>query len=203
MSRKSNQLSLIAQYDDLIQLIEGLLSNDVLDDQVKRLLQNCEKQRLLCVLQRNELNECREAFTKTEKDKTRLQATLKHVREAFKKELKSKERLQGEFDLIHGKLKQIQGYLQDGTLGDDRSSLKETILSSLNLNKLSTVIEENDQEENSHSLSGVEFDKTDEDVIDNDHYAIVEETNAVRTHEPPIEHRQQSTPDRNGEWTGE
>ena len=195
MSRKSNQLSLIAQYDDLIQLIEGLLSSDVLDIQVKLLLQNCEKQRLLWVLEHNELNELREVIKKWEKDKNRLEATLKHVRGAFKKELKSKERLQGEFDLIHDKLKRIQTYLQDSSSSnDDRVSLKETILSSLNLNKLSTVIEENDQEDSSHSLSGVEFDHTDEDVIDGD----LVENNAVQTNERPI-NQTQSTPGQNGE----
>lgn len=179
MNSKTNELSLVAQFDDLNRMMETLLAEDGnLNKQVKILLENCNKQRILWIIENKKLSEAKEMIQNQAKENHSLKTTLKNVREAYKKELGSKERIQSERDLLVNKLTQVQNYLKDdeddSASKDSRTSLKD-LVSSINLHKLTTVMEENSSD---CSLSGLEFDKTDEDNLD-DCEDIIEKMDAV------------------------
>ena len=156
-----DKLSLVAQYDDLIRYCETLIGGDLIEEKVKSLLENCEKQRRLWLLERNEVNECREVVKKLRKENNRLETTLKNVRAAFKCEVNLKEKLKQERDALINKLTLIQNFLLED-VKENNSDVKEKILGSLNMSKLQTVTERSMTDD---SLSDIEFDKTDDDLL--------------------------------------
>lgn len=176
MSKLENKnLSLIAQYDDLLRMIESILSDDCAEKQVKVLLENCEKQRVLWLLERNELNEFKENYDKASNKIKSLETTLKNVRAAFKQEVTLRNQIQAERDEMVKKLNQVKEYLVDedkNTSKDSRASLKETILSSLNLHKLTTVIEESTQSDK--SFSDIDYSKSDDNILLDDNVMTVD-----------------------------
>lgn len=155
------QLSLVAQYDDLVRFGEILIGGDQIEDKMRRLLENCQKQRIQWLSERNELIELRKQYSEALKDVNRLKTTLKNVRAAFAQEVTQRERARGERDDLLKKLNQVKEYL----IEEDPN---KSILSSLNLHKLTTVTEE-DANASDKSLSDIDFSKTNDNIRLDDH----------------------------------
>ena len=70
------ELSLVVKFDDLIRYWKTLIGGDLIEEKIKLLLENCEKQRRLWLLERNEVNESKEVIKKLRKENNRLETTL-------------------------------------------------------------------------------------------------------------------------------
>lgn len=162
MSKMMDQrLSLVAQYDDLIRYCESFIGGDLIEEKVKSLLESCDKQRVLCLVQRNELIETKEQMKKLRKENLCLETTLKNVRAAFKCEVNLKEKFKQERNALINKLTLIQNFLLED-VKENQSDMKEKILGSLNMSKLQPVAEQTLTDD---SFSDIEFDKTDDDLL--------------------------------------
>jgi hypothetical protein len=160
---ESPQLSCLAQFDDIARFVKSLVGGDDVEGKMKELIQSCETQRLLWLLEHNELNESKAETKRLRNENRCLETTLKNVREAFKKELSMRERLQTERDMLYRKLIAVQQFLRED-IKVYKTEAKEKVLSSLNLHKLQPVHEETSSCSDK-SLSDIEFDKTDEDIF--------------------------------------
>lgn len=160
----SPQLSCLAQFDDIARFVKSAIAGDDVESKIKELMQSCETQRVLWLLEHNELNEAK-AETKRLRNQNRcLETTLKNVRETFKKELALRERFQSERDTLYRKLIAVQQFLKED-IKVYKTEAKEKVLSSLNSHILPPVREETSSC-SEKSLSDIEFDKTDEDIFD-------------------------------------
>lgn len=157
----TKQLSLVAQYDDLVRYAELLIGGDQIEEKMRRLLENCQKQRIQWLSERNELIELRSKYNESQKEVHRLKTTLKNVRAAFAQEVTQRERARAERDDLLKKLNQVKDYL----IEEDPN---KSILSSLNLHKLTTVTEE-DANASDKSLSDIDFSKTNDNIRLDDH----------------------------------
>lgn len=149
------QLSLVAQYDDLVRFCEKLIDGDLIEEKVKTLLENCEKQRAQWLIERSELNELRAKHNKASNKIKSLETTLKNVRAAFEKEVGLRNKIQIERDDLVRKLNQVKEYLSD----EDKN---KTIISSLNLNRLTKVVEEDTSDK---SLSDIDYSKSEDNIL--------------------------------------
>lgn len=156
------QLSLVAQYDDLVRYCETLIGGDQIEVKVRRLLENCQKQRLQWLAERVELIELRKQHSEALKDVHRLKTTLKNVRAAFAQEVTQREKARTERDDLLKKLNQVKDYL----IEEDPN---KSIISSLDLNRLTTVVEEEDANASDKSLSDIDFSKTNDNIRLDDH----------------------------------
>ena len=171
------QLSLVAQYDDLVRYCETLIGGDQIEEKVRRLLENCQKQRLQWLAERIELIELRKKYSESQKDVNRLKTTLRNVRAAFAQEVTVRERTRAERDDLLQKLNQVKDYL----IGENPN---KSIISSLDLHKLTAVTEE-DVDASDKSLSDIDFSKTNDNIHLDDH-AFDTEFVAPMTSEPLI-----------------
>jgi len=156
-----SKLSLVAQYDDLIRYCESLIGGDLIEEKIKSLLENCEKQRVLWLTKRNEANEAHEQIKQLKKENKCLETTLKNVRVAFRSEVNLKEKLKHERDSLLNKLTLIQTFLLEDAK-ENQSEVREKILSSLNMSKFQPV---NEMTVSDDSFPDIEFDKTDDDLM--------------------------------------
>ena len=178
---QKQQLSLVAQYDDLVRYCETLIGGDQIEEKVRRLLENCQKQRLQWLAERIELIELRKQHSEALKDVHRLKTTLKNVRAAFAKEVTQREKARAERDDLLRKLNQVKDYLIE-------ENPNKSIISSLDF-KLTTVNEEEDANASDKSLSDIDFSKTNDNIRLDDHAFDENDENvppAIITTEPLI-----------------
>lgn len=170
MENQQAKLSLAAQFDDMCRFSNSLMSYSGLEDDFIRLLKSQEEFRLKWLASATELNKYHNQIRELESNTKVLEAKLKNVRSALTKEAGAREKMQKQRDIYGKKLAQLRQFLMED-LNDDRQqgpvngmrSHRDRVMSALNDLPVMETLHEVESTE--HSLSDLEFDKTEDDVL--------------------------------------
>lgn len=162
------KLSLAAQFDDMCRFTNSLVAYSGMEEDFIRLLRSHEEFRLKWITSASELNKYHSRVRELESNGRVLETKLKNVRYALEKEADMRAKLQKERDTYAHKLKQLRQFLIDdhpelNGLPALTGSKRDRVISALtDLPVMETLHE---VESTEHSLSDLEFDKTEDDVL--------------------------------------
>ncbi len=124
---------------------------------------NAEENRIKWLLTQREMDSMRAQMKKLQEENNTLEAQLKRVRINFGKEVQNREDLIKQRNALKNQLNAIKEFVLDDPLTQQSIETRDKVLSYLNLNRLETV---NEVSKSDDSLSGVEYDKTEDEILD-------------------------------------
>ncbi|KAJ6224652.1 hypothetical protein RDWZM_003197 [Blomia tropicalis] len=161
------KLSLLAQFDDHIRLLEAFsIANNENFDGCYNLFDDYEHNRKKWVNLKRELIEKQNENTKLKEELKLLNSRLQTIRFAYAREMKSKSKLQRDYNDLRDKLNIIQNLIKDdgNQRSDSQNSQVLSVLDDLN-HKFNLKPAINDSHE---SDDGLLFDKSDDTLEDMD-----------------------------------
>jgi Rac GTPase-activating protein 1 len=125
------------------------------------LILNAEENRVLWLSAKRELVSMRDRMKKLEKENNDLKANLQRVRFSFGKEVQNREDLIKQRNALKNQLNAIKECVLEDPIAQQSIETRDKVLAFCDLNRLETVNEVSDD-----SLSGVEYDKSEEVLLD-------------------------------------
>ncbi|RWS10850.1 rac GTPase-activating protein 1-like protein [Dinothrombium tinctorium] len=162
---EEKKLSLVAQFDDLCRLKATMFAADEhMPNAVVALLESVEQQRRLWCAEKSKAA-CLESENGELKKKLKCsETTLKNVRHALRQSIAQKESLMKEVSYYRNIIGLVKNQLIEYKEDNGELKLEKTLMHLDRAEKLQPLMEE--VESSDHSLSDLEYDKSEEELVD-------------------------------------